>query len=58
VTTQFGPRTFVGRGCLESYGVNTAALPRSCQRELDYGRRDANAWNARCLADAGWRLGG
>ena len=54
--TRNGPRTFVGRACLKRDGIQTADLPARCQRELDLGGRDVNAWNLNCLKDAGYRV--
>ena len=56
VQTQHGGRSFLGRRCLQQHHVNTAALPQACLRELDFGRRDVNAWNAQCLERSGYRL--
>lgn len=56
VRTQYGQRTFLGRPCLERAGYKTAGLPDICHRELDFRRRDVNAWNLSCLQQRGYAL--
>lgn len=54
--TQHGPRTYVGKPCLQSRGFSTASLPSSCARTLDFGGRTTRAWGVSCLAGKGYRL--